>query len=77
MFKYFESRLPPYPPAEPHLPPKDFMAFVWDGTRGLRGYVVAMAALSAAIAVFEALLFAVLGHVVDWLSTVAPHALWA
>ncbi|MCZ8220959.1 MAG: ABC transporter ATP-binding protein [Acidovorax sp.] len=77
MFKYFESRLPPYPPAEPHLPPKDFMAFVWDGTRGLRGYVVAMAALSAAIAVFEALLFAVLGHVVDWLSSVAPHALWA
>ena len=77
MFKYFESRLPPSPPAEPHLPPKDFMAFVWDGTRGLRGYVVAMAALSAAIAVFEALLFAVLGHVVDWLSTVAPHALWA
>ncbi|CAN7401067.1 ABC transporter ATP-binding protein/permease [Acidovorax sp. LjRoot74] len=77
MFKYFESRLPPYPPAEPHLPPKDFMAFVWDCTRGLRGYVVAMAALSAAIAVFEALLFAVLGHVVDWLSSVAPHALWA
>ena len=77
MFKYFESRLPPYPPAEPHLPPKDFMAFVWDCTRGLRSYVVAMAALSAAIAVFEALLFAVLGHVVDWLSTVAPHALWA
>lgn len=76
MFKYFESRLPPYPPAEPHLPPKDFMAFVWDCTRGLRGYVVAMAALSAAIAVFEALLFAVLGHVVDWLSSVAPHALW-
>ncbi|OYD48931.1 ABC transporter ATP-binding protein [Acidovorax kalamii] len=77
MFKYFESRLPPYPPAEPHLPPKDFMAFVWDCTRGLRGYVVAMAVLSAAIAVFEALLFAVLGHVVDWLSTVAPHTLWA
>ncbi|MBT9512493.1 MAG: ABC transporter ATP-binding protein [Acidovorax sp.] len=77
MFRFFESRLPPYPPAEPHLPPKDFMAFVWDGTRGLRGYVVAMAALSAAIAVFEALLFAVLGHVVDWISTMAPGALWA
>jgi len=76
VFKYFENRLPPYPPAEPHLPPKDFMAFVWDCTRGLRGWVVAMAVLSAAIAVFEALLFAVLGHVVDWLSSVAPAALW-
>ncbi|WP_298212463.1 ABC transporter ATP-binding protein [Acidovorax sp.] len=77
MFKYFENRLPPYPPAEPHLPPKGFMAFVWDGTQGLRGYVIAMAALSAAIAIFEALLFAVLGHVVDWISTMAPGALWA
>ncbi|PJI97493.1 ATP-binding cassette subfamily B multidrug efflux pump [Acidovorax sp. 69] len=77
MFRFFESRLPPYPPAEPHLPPKDFMAFVWDGTRGLRGYVAAMAGLSAAIAMYEALLFAVLGHVVDWLSTIAPANLWA
>ena len=77
MFKYFENRLPPYPPAEPHLPPKGFMAFVWDCTRGLRGYVAAMAGLSAAIAIYEALLFAVLGRVVDWLSTVAPDALWA
>ena len=77
MFRFFESRVPAYPPAEPHLPPRDFMAFVWDGTRGLRGYVVAMAGLSAAIAVYEAALFAVLGHVVDWLSTTAPSALWA
>ena len=77
LFPFFENRLPPYPPAEPHLPPRDFMAFVWDGTRGLRGYVAAMAGLSAAIAMYEALLFAVLGHVVDWLSTTAPSALWA
>ena len=77
MFKYFESRLPPYPSAEPTLPPKTFLAFVWDGTRGLRGYVAAMAGLSAAIAIYEALLFAVLGHVVDWIATTAPGALWA
>ncbi|MBL7090066.1 ABC transporter ATP-binding protein [Acidovorax sp.] len=77
MFRFFESRLPPYPAAEPHLPPKAFLAFVWDGTRGLRGYVAAMAGLSAAIAIYEALLFAVLGHVVDWIATTAPGALWA
>lgn len=53
------------------------MAFVWSGTRGLRRYVVMMAGLSAAIAVYEALLFAVLGHVVDWLTQVSPAALWA
>ena len=76
MFTFFETRLAPYPAAEPPLPPKAFMAFVWDGTRGLRGYVAAMAVLSAAIAVFEALLFAVLGRVIDWLSTITPSALW-
>ncbi|GKS77214.1 ABC transporter ATP-binding protein/permease [Acidovorax sp. SUPP950] len=77
MFEFFEKRLPPYPGNEPTLPPKDFMAFVWSGTRGLRRYVVMMAGLSAAIAVYEALLFAVLGHVVDWLTQVSPAALWA
>jgi len=77
VFKYFESRLPPYPPAEPHLPPKAFMAFVWDGTRGLRGYIAAMAGLSAAIAVYEAFLFAALGYVVDWISSLTPSTLWA
>jgi len=78
LFRFFESRLPPYPAAEPHLPPKAFLAFVWDGTRGLRGYVAAMAGLSAAIAIYEALLFAVLGVVVDWISTSAsPGTLWA
>jgi ATP-binding cassette subfamily B multidrug efflux pump len=38
---------------------------------------MAMAGLSAAIAIYEALLFAVLGHVVEWISTKAPGALWA
>ncbi|WCM90424.1 ABC transporter ATP-binding protein [Acidovorax sp. NCPPB 3576] len=77
MFEFFEKRLPPYPGTEPTPPPKDFMAFVWSGTQGLRRYVVLMAGLSAAIAVYEALLFAVLGHVVDWLTQVTPAALWA
>ncbi|AVS78013.1 multidrug ABC transporter ATP-binding protein [Paracidovorax avenae] len=76
MFQYFENRVPPYPSTEPTLPPKGFMAFVWACTQGLRGHVMAMAGLSAAIAVYEALLFSVLGHLVDWLSGTAPDSLW-
>ncbi|MCW5238639.1 hypothetical protein [Verminephrobacter eiseniae] len=34
--RFLENRLPPCPAAEPPLPPKGFMAFAWDGTRGLR-----------------------------------------
>ncbi|WP_440112715.1 ABC transporter ATP-binding protein [Acidovorax sp. BL-A-41-H1] len=77
MFRFFESRVTPYPPGEPALPPQGFMAFVWACTRGVRRPVVLMAVLSAAIAVYEAALFAVLGHLVNWLGEVAPAQLWA
>ncbi|RYF27888.1 MAG: ABC transporter ATP-binding protein [Comamonadaceae bacterium] len=77
LFRFFEKRVPPYPVDEPTLPPKDFMPFVWAGTQGLRGYVVGMASLSAAIAVYEALLFAVLGRLVDWISQAPPGQFWA
>ena len=76
LFRFFENRVPPYPAGEPTVPPKDFMAFVWAGTRGVRGYVAAMAGMSAAIAVYEALLFAVLGRLVDWISDTAPAQFW-
>ncbi len=76
LFRFFENRVPPYPAGEPAVPPKDFMAFVWAGTRGLRGYVIAMTGLSAAIAVYEALLFAVLGRLVDWIGEVPPARFW-
>ena len=76
LFRFFEKRVPPYPAGEPTVPPKDFMAFVWAGTRGLRGYVIAMTGLSAAIAVYEALLFAVLGRLVDWISDVPAARFW-
>ena len=77
MFRLFEKLLPPYPEAEPALPPKGFFAFVWACTTGLRGYIASLAVLSAVIAAYEAFLFAMLGHVVDWLGRVQPASLWA
>ena len=76
LFPFFEKLLPPYPEAEPSLPPKGFFAFVWACTRGLRGYIALLALLSAAIAAYEAWLFALLGRIVDWLGTVEPARLW-
>ena len=77
LFKFFEKRVLSYPAHEPTLPPKGFVAFVWACARGVRGYVLAMAGLSALIAVYEALLFAVLGRVVDWIAGATPATLWA
>ncbi|MEP6825900.1 MAG: ABC transporter ATP-binding protein, partial [Ramlibacter sp.] len=76
MFRPFEKLLTPYPAAEPTLPPRGFFAFVNACTQGVRRYIVALALLSAAIAAFEAFLFALLGGIVDRLSVVPPARLW-
>jgi len=44
--------------------------------RGVRRYILAMTLFTAAIGVFEALLFSMLGRVVDWLAKVQPSRLW-
>ncbi|MDB5828118.1 MAG: multidrug transporter ATP-binding protein, partial [Variovorax sp.] len=76
LFRFFEKLLHPYPPAEPPLPPHGFFAFLWACTDGVRGKIAAMAALTAVMSSFEALLFAMLGRIVDWLGGQAPASLW-
>ena len=76
MFRIFEKLLHPYPEPEPALPPKGFFEFVWACTLGLRGYIAGLSLLSAAISVYEAWLFALLGHIVDWLGRFDPARLW-
>jgi ATP-binding cassette subfamily B multidrug efflux pump len=67
----------PYPDGAPPQPPKGFFAFLWACTRGLRPYILAMTLLTASIGAFEALLFSMMGSVVDWLSKVEPVRLWS
>jgi ATP-binding cassette subfamily B multidrug efflux pump len=76
LFRFFEKLLHPYPPAEPALPPLGFFAFLWACTEGLRGKILAMALFTAAMSAFEALLFAMLGRIVDWLGGQVPARLW-
>ena len=77
MFKTFERLVEPYPETEPGTPPKRFFAFLWSCTEGLRPYLLALTLLTATIGAFEALLFAFLGQIVDWLARVQPARLWA
>lgn len=77
LFRHFEKLLPAYPPAEPAPPPKTFFVFLWACTDGVRGKVAWMAGLTALMSAFDALLFALLGRLVDWLSDVPPAQLWA
>ncbi len=77
LFAAFEKLVPPYPEDAPALPPRGFWPFVWACSRGLRRYIAAMTLFTAAIGVFEALLFAMLGRIVDWLGPMQPGRLWA
>ena len=76
MFRYFENLVSPYPDTAPPPLPHGFFAFLWACARGVRRYIAAMTLFTAAIGVFEALLFSVLGRVVDWLAKVQPSRLW-
>ncbi len=77
LFSWFERRVDPYPEAAPSPTPRGFFAFLWAGTEGMRPFILGMMLLTATIGVFEALLFAMLGRVVDWLAAVEPARLWA
>jgi len=76
VLSWFETRVDPYPETPPSPPPKGFMAFVWAGTRGMRPWLLAMTLLTASIGAFEALLFNMMGGIVDWLSTTPKDQLW-
>ncbi|MGS0756505.1 ABC transporter ATP-binding protein [Roseateles sp. GG27B] len=76
MFSWFEKRINPFPDAPPPQPPSGFFQFIWAATRGMRPLILAMTLLTACIGAFEALLFAMLGSVVDFLSKVPADQLW-
>ena len=59
------------------MPPKGFFAFIWACTQGMRGWIGLMTLTSALLSVYEALLFAIMGRVVDWLGTASPVNFWA
>jgi len=77
LFSWFERLVHPFPEAAPAQPPAGFFRFVWAGTQGMRAVILGVTLLTAGIGAFEALLFAMLGSVVDFLSQVPAERLWA
>ena len=77
MFRFFENRLDFYPAGEPALPPRRLVPFVWACTQGMRGLIALLTVLAALRAAFDALLFALLGRVVDWIGQADPAHFWA
>ena len=78
LFRFFETRLPAFPDTPMPLPsPSDGMLkFLWACTKGLRGWLLLFMILSAGIGIYEAMLFAWIGNIVDWLGLYTPQNLW-
>lgn len=76
MFRWFEKRIHNYPETAPATPPEHWMRFVWACTQGLRPYLVMLVLCAMAIGIFEAVLFSMLGRLVDWLGAIRPGELW-
>lgn len=78
LFRFFESRLPAFPDTPMPLPsPREgLLKFLWACTKGLRGWLLFFMILSAGIGIYEAMLFAWIGNIVDWLGIYTPQTLW-
>ncbi|TCM64458.1 ATP-binding cassette subfamily B multidrug efflux pump [Acinetobacter calcoaceticus] len=73
MLQWFEKLVDPYPSKNLNEPlPITFFAFVWQAASGLKRYLLLLILLTAATAIFEAIFFYQIGHLVDWLSTSTP-----
>ncbi|TIW39051.1 MAG: ABC transporter ATP-binding protein, partial [Mesorhizobium sp.] len=68
MFRWFETKLDPFPAEEPVEPPKTLIAFCVHYTRGAWPYIAVDATLVTAIALAEVWMFGFMGRIVDWLS---------
>ncbi len=69
MLRWFEKLVDPYPEQGLNTPlPKQFFPFVWQSAYGVRRYLLLLIILTAATASFEAIFFAQIGHLVDWLT---------
>ena len=69
MFGFFFERLAnPFPPEHPVEPPKGLYQFCRHYTRGIEFYLVLLVILTTCLAISEAMLYGVLGKMVDWLA---------
>jgi ATP-binding cassette subfamily B multidrug efflux pump len=76
LYRLFEKLLHPYPEGDPPELPKNFFSFLWACTTGTRLYLLMLAILTSLATLWDAWLYAALGHVVDWLVQADRAAVW-
>ncbi|TRW95092.1 ABC transporter ATP-binding protein [Paracoccus sp. M683] len=76
MFRWFESRLDPYPLDRPQMPPRNFWGFLLHYSRGAVPWLVLLAIGSGLIALIEVMLFGYLGDLVNRLAETPRDQFW-
>ncbi|SFM40503.1 hypothetical protein [Nitrosomonas communis] len=73
MLGFFERLINPFPPEHPAEPPKGLYQFCRHYTRGIEFYLLLMAILTICVAIGEAMLYGILGKIIDWLAEKDPQ----
>ena len=72
MLQWFENLISPFPKDLIKTPPKSLFKFAWLCIKDIKIYIGLMALLTAAIASFEAILYAILGKLIDLMVASGP-----
>ena len=74
MLKWFENLVDAYPEQDLNKPlPTKFFPFVWQAATGVKKYLLLLVFCTAGVASFEALLYAKIGELVNWISKSQPE----
>ena len=68
LFRWFETRVDPFPATEPTKPPAGLIAFCLHYSRPVWKLLALMSLTTATISIMEVMLFAFMGQLVDWLA---------
>ncbi|SER88616.1 ATP-binding cassette, subfamily B, multidrug efflux pump [Vreelandella subterranea] len=77
LFRYFETRVDPYPEGKVTTPPKGLAAFIWHFSRPVWPLLLLMSLLTALVSAAEVVFFSYMGELVDWLGKVERENFWA
>ncbi len=72
MFQWFENLINPFPKELIQTPPKSLHEFAWLCIKNIKLIIFSMSLLTACIASFEAILYAILGMLIDYMISEGP-----
>ena len=76
MFKFFESRLNPFPEIQDGTPPTSLFGFCWYFCKEAAPWIAVTSFLTMLASIGQVALFACVGLIVDWLGATDRNAIW-